>query len=85
MDIRKLQYLLGHRNVKTTETYTQFTQVIGYRSPLDRLLGLAGDMLEVAVPDDVRRWLIAHASRLGLTPAEDARQILAMAAQGGML
>ena len=33
----------------------------------------------------IRRWLIAHASRLGLTPSEDARQILAMAAQGGML
>ncbi|MDA8114139.1 MAG: integron integrase [Acidithiobacillus sp.] len=85
LDIRQLQRMLGHRNVKTTETYTQFTRSVGIRSPLDRLLGLAGDAIEVVVPDDIRRWLIAHAARLGLTPAEDACQILAGVAQGGML
>ena len=48
-------------------------------------MGFAEDVIEIAIPDDVRRWLIGHASRLGLTPAEDARQILATVAQGGML
>jgi integron integrase len=86
VDIRLVQKLLGHSKVTTTEIYTQCTQRrAGFRNPLDRLLGFAEDVIEIAVPDDVRRWLIAHASRLGLTPAEDARQILATVAQGGML
>jgi integron integrase len=86
VDIRLVQKLLGHGDVKTTEIYTQCTQRrAGYRNPLDRLLGFAEDVLEIAVPDDVRRWLVGHASRLGLTPAEDARQILATVAQGSML
>lgn len=84
VDIRLVQKLLGHAKVTTTEIYTQCTQRrSGFRNPLDRLLGYAEDVLEIAVPDDVRRWLIAHAARLGLTPAEDARQILATVAQGG--
>lgn len=86
VDIRQVQKLLGHADVKTTEIYTQCTQrQAGYRNPLDRLMGFAEDMLEIAVPDEVRRWLVAHASRLGLTPAEDARQILATVAHGGAL
>lgn len=86
VDIRLVQKLLGHAKVTSTEIYTQCTQRrAGYRNPLDRLLGFAEDVIEIAVPDDVRRWLIAHAARLGLTPAEDARQILATVAQGGML
>ena len=86
VDIRQVQKLLGHADVKTTEIYTQLTQRrAGYRNPLDRLMGTACDILEIAVPDEVRRWLVSHASRLGLTPAEDARQILTLAAQGGML
>jgi integrase len=83
-DIRLLQKILGHRNVKTTEVYTQFTSALGTRSPLDRMLGIAGDAIEVLVPEDVRRWLVAHASRLGLTPGEDAGQILATFVHGGM-
>lgn len=86
VDIRLVQKLLGHASVTTTEVYTQCTQRrAGYRNPLDRLLGYAEDVLEIAVPDEVRRWLIGHAARLGLTPAEDARQILSTVAQGGML
>lgn len=86
VDIRLVQKLLGHKDVTTTEIYTQCTQHrAGYRNPLDRLIGFAEDVIEIAVPDEVRRWLVAHASRLGLTPAEDARQILTLAAQGGML
>jgi integrase len=84
MDIRDLQKKLGHRDVKATEVYTQFTQSVGAKGPLDRMFGIAGDALEVLVPADVRRWLIAHASRVGLTPAEDAGQILATFAHGGM-
>jgi len=86
VDIRLVQKLLGHAKVTTTEIYTQCTQRrAGYRNPLDRLLGFAEDILEISVPDEVRRWLVGHASRLGLTPAEDARQILATVAQGGIL
>ena len=85
VDIRIVQKLLGHRDVKTTEVYTQFTSSAGVRSPLDRLLGMAADALTVTLPEDVRRWLVGHASRQGLTPAEDAGNILAMAAHGGVL
>lgn len=86
VDIRLVQKLLGHTKVTTTEVYTQCTQRrAGFRNPLDRLLGFAEDVIEIAVPDAVRHWLISHASRLGLTPAEDARQILTMASQGGMI
>lgn len=86
VDIRLVQKLLGHAKVTTTEIYTQLTQRrAGYRNPLDRLMGFAEDILEIAIPDDVRRWLVAHSARLGLTPAEDARQILTMAAQGALL
>jgi integron integrase len=86
VDIRLVQKLLGHAKVTTTEIYTQCTQRrAGFRNPLDRLLGFAEDILEIAVPDEVRRWLIAHAARLGLTPNEDARQILTTVAQGGMI
>lgn len=85
IDIRQLQKLLGHRNVKTTEVYTQFTQGSGIRSPLDRLFDVAGDMLAVNVGSDVRRWLISFASRLGITQEEAAGQILKNAAQGGLL
>ena len=86
VDIRLVQKLLGHAKVTTTEIYTQCTQrPAGYRNPLDRILGFAEDVLEIPIPDAVRHWLVAHASRLGLTPAEDARQILTIAAQGGNL
>lgn len=85
VDIRQLQKLLGHRNVKTTETYTQFTQSVGIRSPLDRLLGVAGDLLTVNIGNDVRRWLISFASKLGITQEEAACQILKNASQGGLL
>ena len=86
VDIRLVQKLLGHADVTTTEIYTQCTQRrAGYRNPLDRLMGVAEDIIEIAVPDEVRRWLVAHASRLGLTPAEDARQLLTLASQGGLL
>lgn len=86
VDIRLVQKLLGHAKVTTTEIYTQCTQKrSGFRNPLDRLMGFAEDVIEIAVPDEVRRWLVGHASRLGLTPSEDARQILTLAAQGGML
>lgn len=85
VDIRLVQQLLGHSKVTTTEIYTQCTQHrAGYRNPLDRLLGVAADALEIALPAEVRRWLIAHAARLGLTPAEDAQQIISLAAQGGI-
>lgn len=83
VDIRMLQKMLGHRKVETTEIYTQFTQSAGVRSPLDRLLGIAGDMLAVTVGGDVRRWLISFAGKLGVTQEEAASQILQMAAQGG--
>lgn len=85
IDIRELQRMLGHRSVKTTEVYTQFTQSIGIRSPLDRMLGIAGDAIEVLISADVRRWLVAHAARVGLTPAEDAGQILTAFVRGGMV
>lgn len=84
IDIRLLQKLLGHRNVKTTEIYTQFTQGAGVRSPFDRLFGTVGDVLTVSIGSDVRRWLISFASRLGMTQEEAAGQILKNAAQGGM-
>lgn len=86
VDIRLVQKLLGHANVTTTEIYTQCTQKrAGFRNPLDRLKGFAEDVIEIAVPDEVRRWLVAHSSRMGLTPAEDARQLLTLAAQGDIL
>lgn len=85
VDIRVLQQLLGHRNVKTTETYTQFTQASGIRSPLDRLLAIGSDTLPVRLADDARRWLIAFAQRLNITQEEAAGQIIAMAAHGGIL
>lgn len=85
VDIRIVQLMLGHRDVKTTEVYTQFTSRDGVRSPLDRLASLVGDALPVRLSDSVRRWLVDYAARLGLTPEESARQILTMAAQGGGL
>ena len=86
VDIRLVQKLLGHAKVTTTEIYTQCTQRrAGFRNPLDRLFGFAEDIIEIAMPDNVRRWLIAHASHVGLTPAEDARQILTLAAQGSTI
>lgn len=84
MDIRTLQKRLGHNNVKTTMVYTQYTQSDSEISPLDYLAGQAGDALPVRLAEDVRRWLVGHAARLGLTLEEDAKQILAMAAQGGI-
>jgi integron integrase len=85
VDIRKLQKLLGHRKVETTEVYTQFTQGAGIRSPLDRILGIAGDLLPVNVGADVRRWLVSFASKLNITQEEAAAQVLSMAAHGGIL
>lgn len=85
IDIRTLQKMLGHRKVETTEVYTQFTQSSGVRSPLDRILGIAGDLLPVSVGADVRRWLVAFASKLNITQEEAAAQVLSMAAHGGML
>lgn len=85
VDIRVLQQLLGHCNVKTTETYTQFTKASGIRSPLDRLLAIGADILPVRLPDEARRWLIAFAQRLNITQEEAAGQIITMAAHGGVL
>lgn len=84
MDIRTLQKRLGHGTVKTTMVYTQYTQVDSEISPLDYLAGLTGDALPVRLAEDVRRWLLTHAGRLGLTPSEDASQILTLAAHGGL-
>lgn len=85
-DIRTVQELMGHKDVKTTMIYTHVMEKrLGTRSPLDRLVCTDADTLAVRVTDEVRRWLIAAASRLGLTPGETAGRILASAAQGGSL
>ena len=84
-DIRQVQKLLGHRDVKTTEVYTQFTCSSGVRSPLGRLLVMAGDILPVSIGDDVRRWLISFSGKMGITQEEAAGQVLRMAAHGEVL
>lgn len=85
-DIRTVQVLLGHKTVKTTEVYTHVMQKrVGTRSPLDRLLYSDTDTVAVRVTDDVRRWLVATSSRLGLTPGEYAGRIISNATQGGAL
>ena len=84
-DIRTVQKLLGHKDVKTTEVYTQMVERrIGIRSPFDRLV-TDSESLPVTMAEDVRRWLIAFSQKLGLTPAEAAGRILTTAAQGGMV
>ena len=85
VDIRTLQKALGHAKVETTEVYTQYTQAEAVRSPLDRLMDIAGDAMPVTLAEDVRRWLVAAAQRMGLTPQEAAGQILATAARGSVL
>jgi len=85
IDIRTLQKWLGHKKLETTEVYTQYTQAVGSRSPLDRLLGFGTDLLAVSVGQDVRRWIIAFSQKLGIPPQEAAGRILANAAQGGLL
>jgi len=86
VDIRKVQYYLGHKNVKTTEVYTHvMVKRFDTRSPLDRLLTGTADSVTVRISDDVRRYLVAFGSRLGLTVAEAAGKIIAAAAQGGTL
>jgi hypothetical protein len=85
VDIRQLQKLLGHGDVKTTMIYTQYTQGASVRSPLDRLIDSTGDQLPVSLAEDARRWLVSFAAKLGISPPEAAGQIIAMAAQGGIL
>lgn len=85
VDIRQLQKLLGHSDVKTTMIYTQYTQGASVRSPLDRLIESTGDQLPVSLAEDARRWLVSFAAKLGISPPEAAGQIIAMAAQGGIL
>lgn len=85
IDIQTLRKWLGHKKLETTEVYTQYTQAVGSRSPLDRLLGFGTDLLPVSIGEDVRRWLIAFSQKLGIPPQEAAGRILANAAQGGLL
>lgn len=85
VDIRTLQKWLGHRKLETTEVYTQYTQMNGVRSPLDRLLGAAGELLSISIASDIRRKLIDFARRLGITTEEAAGKIIANAAHGGLL
>ncbi|OHD24184.1 MAG: hypothetical protein A2Y38_24845 [Spirochaetes bacterium GWB1_59_5] len=85
VDIRTLQKLLGHKKVETTMVYTQYTQAAGVRSPLDRLLGLGSDQIPVTIGEEVHRWLVCFAQKLGITQPEAAAQVLKMAAQGGIL
>jgi integron integrase len=82
-DIRTVQERLGHKNVKTTEVYTHVVQKRFAASPLDRLTGADSDSIAVKITGEVRRWLVAAASRLGQTPGELAGRILANAAKGG--
>lgn len=84
-DIRKVQELLGHKSVKTTEVYTHVVQKHFARSPLDRLVLGESDTIAVRITDEVRRYLIALAGRLGLTKEEAAARLLATAAQGSTI